>query len=85
MPRKQNGYGNFGVSGFKGVDRQTNKGKGTRALGKYPSNRTFGSTVNRSVIEQYNIDSKWARWRRGLEYFYQGAYLLFEKLDAVLR
>ena len=84
MPRKQNGYGSFGVSGFKGVDRQTNKGKGTRALGNYPSNRTFGSTVNRSVIEQYNIDSKWARWRRGLEYFYQGAYLLFEKLDAVL-
>ena len=84
MPRKKNGYGNFDVGGFKGVNKQINKGKGTKALGQYPSQRTFGTTVNRSVIEQYNIDSKWARWRRGLEYYFQGAYLEYTDTNAVL-
>ena len=84
MPRKKNGYGNFGVSGFKGVDKSINRGKGTRALGNYPSDRRFGATVNRSVIEQYNIDSKWSRWRKGLEYYFQGAYLEYADTDAVL-
>ena len=84
MPRKKNGYGNFGVGGFKGVNNKVNKGKGSKALGNYPSERRFGSTVNRSVIEQYNIDSKWARWRRGLEYYFQGAYLEYTDTNAVL-
>ena len=48
MPRKKNGYGNFDVGGFKGVSNKVNKGKGTKALGQYPSERRFGSTVNRS-------------------------------------
>lgn len=84
MPRKKNGYGNFGVGGFKGVNNKVNKGKGSKALGNYPSERRFGSTVNRSIIEQYNIDSKWARWRRGLEYYFQGAYLEYTDTTAVL-
>ena len=84
MPRKKNGYGNFDVGGFKGVNNKVNKGKGSKALGQYPSQRTFGTTVNRSVIEQYNIDSKWARWRRGLEYYFQGAYLEYTDTNAVL-
>ena len=84
MPRKKNGYGNFDVGGFKGVNNKINKGKGTKALGNYPSERRFGTTVNRSIIEQFNIDSKWARWRRGLEYYFQGAFLEYTDTTAVL-
>ena len=47
MPRKQNGFGNFANSGFKGIESNTKKGKGTTAFGSYPSNRSFGSTVQR--------------------------------------
>jgi hypothetical protein len=84
MPRKQNGFGNFGNSGFKGIDSNVKRGKGTTAFGSYPSNRKFGSTVNRTVIEQYNLDSTWARWRRGMEYYFQAAYLDFEEVNSVL-
>ena len=54
MPRKQNGFGSFANSGFKGVNSNVKSGKGSSALGRYPSERKFGSTVQRSVIEQYN-------------------------------
>ena len=84
MPRKQNGYGSFGVSGFKGISKKVNKGKGTGSLGRYPSERRFGSTIQRSAIEQFNIDSTWSKWRKGLEYYFQGAYLDFEETNAVL-
>ena len=57
MPRKKNGYGNFGVSGFGGISKSVNRGKGSQALGRYPSERRFGSTIQRSAIEQFNIDS----------------------------
>lgn len=83
MPRKQNGFGNIGGPGFKKFDSIT-KGKGTKALGNYPAKRDFGSTFTRSVIEQYNIESTWARWRRGMEYYFQGAYLNFTETNAVL-
>ena len=33
MTRKKNGYGNFGVSGFNGISKSVNKGKGSKALG----------------------------------------------------
>ena len=79
MPRKKNGYGNFGVSGFNGISKSVNRGKGSKALGRYPSERRFGSTVQRSAIEQFNIDSTWQKWRKGLEYYFQGAYLDFER------
>ena len=84
MPRKQNGFGNFANSGFKGIESNTKKGKGTTAFGSYPSNRSFGSTIQRSVIEQYDLDSTWARWRRGMEYYFQAAYLNFEEVNSVL-
>lgn len=84
MPRKENGYGNFSVSGFKGISKSVNKGEGSKALGRYPSERRFGSTIQRSAIEQFNIDSTWQKWRKGLEYYFQGAYLDFDQTDAVL-
>ena len=83
MPRKQNGFGKIGGPGFKKFD-SISKGKGTKALGNYPAKRDFGSTFTRSVIEQYNVESTWARWRRGMEYYFQGAYLNFTETNAVL-
>lgn len=84
MPRKQNGFGNFANSGFKGIESNVRKGKGTSAFGTYPSNRSFGSSITRSVIEQYDLDSTWARWRRGMEYYFQAAYLPFAEVNSVL-
>ena len=84
MPRKQNGFGNFANSGFKGIESNVRKGKGTSAFGTYPSNRSFGSSITRSVIEQYDLDSTWARWRRGMEYYFQAAYLPFEEVNSIL-
>ena len=81
MPRKQNGFGDFKP---KAVNTNFSKGKGSKALGYYPSERRFGSTVQRSVIEQYNIDSSWSSWRKGMEYYFQGAYLEYTDTDAVL-
>ena len=83
MPRKQNGFGNFAGSTFKKFD-SVSKGKGTTSFGRYPSNRRFGSTIQRTAIEQYDLDSTWARWRRGMEYYYQAAYLNFQETNAVL-
>ncbi len=84
MPRKKNGLGNFGVGSVKGVNNKTNKGWGTTSAGNYPSVRKFGSTLTRSVVEQYNLDSTWSRWRRGLEYYYQAAYLDYGQTAALL-
>ena len=84
MPRKQNGFGNSAVQGFNGISKSVSKGKGTTSLGRYPSERRFGSTLQRSAIEQFNIDSTWSKWRKGLEYYFQGAYLDFEQTEAVL-
>ena len=84
MPRKQNGFGNFGNSSFKGIESNISRGKGTTSFGNYPSNRRFGSTVQRTAIEQFDLDSTWARWRRGMEYYYQAAYLNFQEANAVL-
>ena len=87
MPRKNNGFGNtksFAVNGANKVNHRTDKGKGRGAFGSYPSDRRFGSTVSRSVIEQYDLESTWARWRRGMEYYFQGAYLEFEESNSVI-
>ena len=87
MPRKQNGFGNtksFAVSGAEKVNHRTDKGKGRGAAGQYPSNRRYGSSITRSAIEQWDLDSTWARWRKGMEYYYQAAYLEFEETNAVL-
>ena len=87
MPRKNNGFGNtrsFAVNGANKVNHRTDKGKGRGAFGSYPSDRRFGSTVSRSVIEQYDLESTWARWRRGMEYYFQGAYLEFDESKSVI-
>ena len=84
MPRKTNGFGNFGNAGFKPINTNVKKGKNTFAFGSYPADRKFGSTVTRSVIEQYDLDSTWARWRRGMEYYFQAAYLAFDEVKSTL-
>ena len=66
--------------GFKPVNTNVKKGKNTFAFGSYPADRKFGSTVTRSVVEQYDLDSTWARWRRGMEYYFQAAYLEFDEV-----
>ncbi len=74
MPRKQNGFGNFKVGSVRRPSNDFRVGKIQKA-GSYPSNNTFGSVVKRSVIEQYDMNSDWVRWRKGMEYYYQGAWL----------
>ena len=68
MPRKQNGFGTSQSFAFKGSGR-IDRGKGAGAFGVYPSNRQYGTSVQRTVIEQWNLDSNWAKWRKGFEMF----------------
>ena len=84
MPRKQNGFGSSKSFGHKGVNSKIDKGKPIGAAGTYPSDRRYGSSVHRTVIEKYDIDSDWTRWRRGVEYFYRGAFLDFDDIETVL-
>ena len=84
MAKKQNGFGKTGSFGVKGFNTKISKGKGLNSPGTYPGNRSYGSSVHRTVIEKYDIDSSWTRWRKGLEYSYLGAYLDFEDLSSVL-
>ena len=81
MPRKQNGFGNFKVGAVKEISSSLRPSK-VEAAGNYPSNRKFGSSIVRSVIEKYDLDSKWVRWRKGLEYYYKGASFSLYKTDA---
>ena len=80
MPRKQNGFGNPKSLGFKGAGR-VDKGKGVGAPGTYPSKRRYGSSVHRTVIEKYNLDSDWTKWRKGYEYYSQAAWYRLQDLD----
>jgi len=74
MPRKQNGFGSASSFAFNKVNNKVSQGKRPGAAGYYPSDRQFGTSVHRSVIEQYDLDSKWVRWRKGLEFYYQAAW-----------
>ena len=60
MPRKQNGFGNFQSRSVKGLNKSLKSGK-VGAAGSYPGNRQFGSSITRTVIEQYDLDSNWVR------------------------
>ena len=73
MPRKQNGWGASKSLAFKPMN-PVSKAKGYRASGSYPSDRRFGSSVTRSVIEKYDMDSDWVKWRKGYEYYMQAAW-----------
>lgn len=84
MAKKQNGFGKADSFNVKNFSSRIDKGKQVGAAGQYPGNRQFGSSVHRSVIEKYDIDSDWTRWRKGIEYYYSGSYLDFEDLEAVL-
>lgn len=84
MPKKQNGFGKPNSFNVKGFDAKISKSRVLGAAGTYPGNRSYGSTVHRTVIEKYDIDSNWTRWRKGLEYSYLGAYLDIEDLTSVL-
>ena len=80
MPRKQAGFGNPKSLSFKGAGR-VDKGKGVGAPGTYPSNRGYGSSVTRTVIEKYNLDSDWTKWRKGYEYYNQAVWYRLQDLD----
>ena len=80
MPRKQNGFGNPKSLGFKGAGR-VDRGKGVGAPGTYPRNRGYGSSVHRTVIEKYNLDSDWTKWRKGYEYYNQAVWYRLQDLD----
>ena len=82
MPRKQNGFGNSKSLAFK-PSKNINKGKGVGAAGSYPSDRRYGSTVTRTVIEQYDLNSDWVKWRRGFEYYNKGAWYRLKDYDPV--
>ncbi len=81
MPRKQNGFGNPKSFAFNGVNKRTDVGKRKGAAGSYPSDRTFGSSVQRTIIEKYNLDSDWTKWRKGYEYYNQAAWYRLQDLD----
>ena len=76
MPRKQNGFGSANSFAFKGGGR-VDKGKGVGAFGFYPSNRQFGSSVHRTIIENWNLNSNWSKWRKGYELYNVAAYSRF--------
>ena len=80
MPRKPSGFGNPKSFAFKGSGR-IDKGKGVGAPGTYPSSRRYGSSVHRTVIEKYNLDSNWTKWRKGYEYYNQAAWYRLQDLD----
>jgi hypothetical protein len=82
MPRKQNGFGNARSLAFK-PSKNINKGKGVGAAGLYPSDRRYGSSVNRTVIEQYDLASDWVKWRRGFEYYNKGAWYRLKTYDPI--
>ena len=83
MPRKQNGFGSANSFAFKGVN-STPTGP-VRKSGNYPRFNTFGSVVTRSVIDQYNLDSDWTKWRKGYEYYSQAAWYRLEDYDPVTK
>tara|TARA_Y100000022_G_scaffold176422_1_gene165717 strand:+ start:345 stop:2246 length:1902 start_codon:yes stop_codon:yes gene_type:complete len=71
---KQNGYGNVNArffNGFAGV----NTGSGSGAAGYYPKFRGFGSSVHLTVLEKWDKESSWARWRKGFEYYSKTAFI----------
>ena len=84
MPRKQNGFGNTKSFAFNKVNGKIKQGKkGVKASGYYPSDRSFGSSVHRSVLDQYNLDSDWVKWRKGFEYYNKAAWYELEEYDDI--
>ena len=82
MPRKQNGFGAANSLAFKS-SKSISKGKPQAAAGFYPGNRQYRSSVHRSVIEKYDLDSDWVKWRKGYEYYNQAAWYVLETYNPV--
>ena len=82
MSKKQNGFGNPKSLAFK-ASKNINKGKGIGAPGLYPSDRRYGSSVNRTIIEKYNLNSDWIKWRRGFEYYNKSAWYRLKTYDPI--
>ena len=76
MAKKQNGFGNsksFSAKPVNGALTDFNRGLVPKAAGVYPSNRRYGSLVQRTIIESYDAESDWIRWRTGYEYYVKAA------------
>ena len=84
MPRKQNGFGNAKSLAFNKTKNVTT-GKGVGSFGLYPSKRGYGTVVSRTVIEKYNLDSDWVKWRRGFEYYNKGAWYRLKDYDPITK
>jgi hypothetical protein len=84
MPKKQNGFGNAKSFAFNKT-KNVRTGKGVGAPGSYPSDRRYGSSVTRTVIEKYDLDSDWVKWRRGFEYYNKGAWYRLKDYDPVTK
>lgn len=76
MPRKQNGFGSSKSFAFKGSGR-VDKGKAVGSFGLYPSDRRYGSSIHRTIIENWNLNSNWSKWRRGYELYNRAVYSRF--------
>lgn len=82
MPRKQTSFGNPKSFAFR-KPKSIGKGKPQGAAGVYPSDRRYGSSVQRSVIEHYDLDSNWVKWRKGYEYYVRAALSELDTLNPV--
>ena len=82
MARKQNGFGNPKSFAFKS-NGKVDVGKVQGAAGNYPSNRRYGSTVQRTIIERYDLNSNWVKWRKGFEYYNQAAWYRLEQYNDI--
>ena len=73
MPRKRNGWGNPDSFRFLPLG-YPNKPPKTRLSGQYQANNRYGSTITRTVTEQYDLNSSWKSWRRGYEIYAHGKF-----------
>lgn len=80
MAKRQNGFGKTKSFAFKGLD-SINVGKKGQKAGLAPSVRSFGTTVKKSIIQKYNVNSDWVKWRKGYEYYNRAAWYELETYD----
>ena len=86
--KKGSGFGNPKSLSFKGVkagggNNRIDKIQPLKAAGIYPSDRQYGTLVSRTVIERYDAESDWIRWRKGYEYYAKAAYESLIQYDPV--
>ena len=83
MPRKKNGIGTLGTfssNSIRSANSKTNVSGVKKAAGLYPSDRRFGTLTQRTVIESYDLNSRWVRWRKGFEFYSKALYSSFQTL-----